>query len=162
MKSFVASLRQPLATYQGPEYQVQEKNHLPWRKHCHYQVAWLAYWFLLPFFQGLHEYSVRPDIFATKWGRPQINLALSLFVVTQICLHWYFLMTVLFPLQQIYISISAVGNIQCSIDLASELPYLMHTTLQARIYRSFFLFNIARPCIGLCSHGDPVPITRKV
>ena len=70
-------------------------------------------------------------------------------------------MTFLFPLRQIYISISAAGNIQCSIDLASEPPYFMHMTLQSRIYRLFFVLNIARPWISLHSHWDPLLITRK-
>lgn len=38
------------------------------------------------------------------------------------------------PPRWIYISISAVGNTQNSIDLASELPYLMPMTLQTRMY----------------------------
>lgn len=38
MKSFVASLKTQWPTNQGQEHQVQEKNYLPRRKHCHYQI----------------------------------------------------------------------------------------------------------------------------
>ena len=41
---------------------------------------------------------------------------------------------ILVPRQQIYISISAAANRQYTIDLASELPYLVHMTLQQRMY----------------------------
>lgn len=109
-----------------------------------------------------------PWIFTLTWHfhhrvrQTTINPGLSLRVVTQICLNWYFLMTFLFPRQQIYISICAVGNIQYSIDLASELPYLMQRTLQSRMYRLFFVLSVARPSTGLHSHWNPLLINRKV
>lgn len=156
MKSFFASLGQHCQHIRDKNTKFKNKELLLGKKQFHYSVEYLAYWFLLPPFQGLHEYSLWPDIFTT------INPALSLLVVTQIYLNWYFLMTFLFPRQQIYISTSAAGNIQYNIDLASELPYLMHMTLQSRGYWLFFMFDTARPCVALHSHWNPLFTHRKV
>ena len=65
------------------------------------------------------------------------------------------------PPRWIYISISAVGNTQNSIDLASELPYLMPMTLQTRMYWLFFVFSIAQSCVVLTGSGISCSLTEK-